>query len=646
MMIQKLTDLERATLLFFLFQSLVSATHRLIFDCTFDDGDWCAFNSVSNSSGWSLENGELVLSTSDGEATNLSNAFFTKSSFKNGKYCLKMEHRIADDVRLVVLAKERNGTKTVVQWDSDDEATSSSRWIKFSQLLVVDELKEFFLGFRGYEPANFVGRSIRLTRIHLYEGSCRATGLLEKCEFYSNLCQFTQQSDGSGMRWSSTTGIGSRNSGPTDDHTDNDNGYYASTDGSGYNKGDKSSLISPWYYVPSSLCVKLWYYMYGSGVGELNIYVTSENGETTKIWTRKGDQKDKWLRGAITYPVPEDTGQLYGYQVTIETVQGETEAANSGSISIDDYQVDHCNVASTIKTINCAFDSNFCLWTRSPSTKTPSFTWNRKNSNSDDTDSILGQESCAFVRHDNSESRTTELVSNAVFESFCMTFYYKLVVDSEDSELTIAVEDEKYGGRRIIWRVGGKQSTEWQKARVPVILETNSQYAIRIKASYSDEIRKSIIAVDDISAFEYTDKCLTIPDGATLKSLPSAEEAPADTKWTVIGIVFTLAALLLVAVVLIVKWKKPSCRCCGKRTHMNTNAGMKYELGANLDDSEYDSIDMYESEKYEPVAVKQKGEYYTESMKSRALPLLPGEEKTTNTYVMADEPSDYIEVIE
>ena len=74
-------------------------------------------------------------------------------------------------------------------------------------------------------------------------------------------------------------------------------GYYiyfeSSTGGTGY----KAQLSSPSISVPAghSSCLSLWYHMYGQHVSTLTVYQN-----TKRLWTRSGDQGNKWLQAQIT----------------------------------------------------------------------------------------------------------------------------------------------------------------------------------------------------------------------------------------------------------------------------------------------------------------------------------------------------------
>lgn len=51
-------------------------------------------------------------------------------------------------------------------------------------------------------------------------------------------------------------------------------------------------------------CLIFWYYMEGSEVGELNIYLKTPNlgnsSDSGLLWTRKGNQGNHWRHGRVT----------------------------------------------------------------------------------------------------------------------------------------------------------------------------------------------------------------------------------------------------------------------------------------------------------------------------------------------------------
>ena len=75
--------------------------------------------------------------------------------------------------------------------------------------------------------------------------------------------------------------------------------------------GDKARFESEEFQPTGSSgrCLKFWYHMYGSSIGALNVWMSS-NGSTGQIWTLSGYQgQDKWfyaqapVRSANVYQV-------------------------------------------------------------------------------------------------------------------------------------------------------------------------------------------------------------------------------------------------------------------------------------------------------------------------------------------------------
>jgi len=61
------------------------------------------------------------------------------------------------------------------------------------------------------------------------------------------------------------------------------------------NPNDKAHLESEEFQPTgaSGRCLKFWYHMYGSTIGSLNVWMSS-NGSTGMIWSLSGDQKNQW----------------------------------------------------------------------------------------------------------------------------------------------------------------------------------------------------------------------------------------------------------------------------------------------------------------------------------------------------------------
>ena len=63
-------------------------------------------------------------------------------------------------------------------------------------------------------------------------------------------------------------------------------------------QGQKARLQSP--IISSAKCVKFYYFMGGTTVGELAVYVKPASGEEKVVWQLIGDQGYKWNKGMFS----------------------------------------------------------------------------------------------------------------------------------------------------------------------------------------------------------------------------------------------------------------------------------------------------------------------------------------------------------
>ena len=94
-----------------------------------------------------------------------------------------------------------------------------------------------------------------------------------------NIGIFTQDSGNADFLWKRGSGrSGSSTTGPPFDHTDfSPTGHYAFIKSSEQNKDEVAHLVSPVFEIAGegggSCEISIWYYMHGSGVGELTVYM-------------------------------------------------------------------------------------------------------------------------------------------------------------------------------------------------------------------------------------------------------------------------------------------------------------------------------------------------------------------------------------
>ncbi|XP_078598599.1 MAM and LDL-receptor class A domain-containing protein 1-like isoform X3 [Branchiostoma floridae x Branchiostoma japonicum] len=150
-----------------------------------------------------------------------------------------------------------------------------------------------------------------------------------RCDFETDLCNWNQSDQdnfdfqrGQGSTDTSYTG-------PQTDHTKgNARGHYVFIDSSGHQSNHKARLVS--YDLPAADTCKfrLYYHMFGSGVGSLIVSKRDlASGSVQELWRTTGDQGFQWLFASVNVGGPNK------YQVLIEaTVVGHEQ----GDIAIDD----------------------------------------------------------------------------------------------------------------------------------------------------------------------------------------------------------------------------------------------------------------------------------------------------------------------
>ncbi|XP_078681324.1 MAM and LDL-receptor class A domain-containing protein 1-like isoform X2 [Branchiostoma floridae x Branchiostoma belcheri] len=150
-----------------------------------------------------------------------------------------------------------------------------------------------------------------------------------RCDFEANFCSWKQSEEdnfdfqrGQGSTDTSYTG-------PQTDHTKgNERGHYAFIDSTGHQSNHKARLVS--HNLPAAdMCkFRIYYHMFGSGVGSLIVLKRDLTSDTVQeLWRTTGDQGVQWLFASVDVSGPNK------YQVLIEaTVVGHDQ----GDIAIDD----------------------------------------------------------------------------------------------------------------------------------------------------------------------------------------------------------------------------------------------------------------------------------------------------------------------
>lgn len=93
--------------------------------------------------------------------------------------------------------------------------------------------------------------------------------------------------------------------------------------------GNKARLLSSSLRGSRELqCLQFYYHMYGSGTGQLSVYLhTGQDSEDKLLWHRHGEQGVSWLRASITYQYDQQ------HQIVFEAMRGTSVRSD---IAIDD----------------------------------------------------------------------------------------------------------------------------------------------------------------------------------------------------------------------------------------------------------------------------------------------------------------------
>lgn len=151
------------------------------------------------------------------------------------------------------------------------------------------------------------------------------------------------------VQWTRNKGqTPSEDTGPHVDHTNEDStGWYFYLEATDMPvKATASMTTQPVRYIYNGgACLTFWYYMYGDGMGTLNVYVISGiNSRRRQVWSSTGNsQKKQWQMATqngniIRLPVSSSF-----YQIVFEAVRGDKDTSDIG---VDDVLFGHCGVVN------------------------------------------------------------------------------------------------------------------------------------------------------------------------------------------------------------------------------------------------------------------------------------------------------------
>ncbi|KAK2822608.1 hypothetical protein Q5P01_022673 [Channa striata] len=404
-------------------------------------------------------------------------------------------HIFGNSIGSLRFIAKRSGEPETVVWMRS--GTQGNKW-RFADL-----------SFNSDKPIQFIieavvgGKqgSIAIDDITVY-GSEGGTCPPEKeCTFQGSLCGLLPHPSGN-FTWRRITGTSQpdNSSGPATDHTlGTDQGYYLSAQLWSHPAGSTGAMMTA-VMEPTPLdgeCLMFWYYMEGSAVGKLHVYLQTNDidKERVLLWDRSGDQGTHWRHGRVTLFSPNAP-----YQVIFEAVAGDGPRRD---ISIDDLTV--LNGACPPQGF-CDFEMDFCGWVNNPPAES-GVGWDWLSAESKGTfiprrDHTTGTSLGHFAFFTSSESNKEEIAQlqsekMEVVDKACLEFWHYaegwLVNRPSSITLTVFVNDT--AGLRSVWNTSGYMNNTWIQDRVDY--SSSGPHQIILQASHPAS-KDGSFALDDV----------------------------------------------------------------------------------------------------------------------------------------------------
>ncbi|XP_070566222.1 MAM and LDL-receptor class A domain-containing protein 1-like [Ptychodera flava] len=359
---------------------------------------------------------------------------------------------------------------------------------------------------------------------------CGVSDAAVTCNFEYDTCGWNGTLSQYGHQWQRSRGSYRREvNGPVMDHTTNTpTGSYMFFNSTGGQTFQTAELESETVTDVEEACLQFYYYMNGTGVGALNLYI--ETDVSTHIWNISGSQGDDWKLGKISI------SESFPYKIVLEGVVGlDADAV----IAIDDivltddglcvesppplpfrcgfgmpnidqslqcnWEFNCPNGADEEQCGECDFESDMCRYTQDQ-TNNGSYIWNRNQGDTGNIgtgpseDQTTGSEYGWYAFSDSTsgvvnDTATIESpVLRACSASCQLVFWYHMY--GQDIR-TLEVILKQAGISTRLWRMSGNQGNQWRRALVG-IGRVNTDFKIVFRSS-RPEGPQGDIAVDSIS---------------------------------------------------------------------------------------------------------------------------------------------------
>ncbi|XP_030849919.1 MAM and LDL-receptor class A domain-containing protein 1-like [Strongylocentrotus purpuratus] len=262
----------------------------------------------------------------------------------------------------------------------------------------------------------------------------------QSCDFERDFCDFVQATDDD-FDWRREQGSTlTSNTGPSADHTVGDAlGYYIYTE-STFFINRKHRLESRLFPVTMTSCVTFWFHMWGTTMGELNVYGKEGSDLGPVLWTKQGSQGNQWFEAQVQY-IPNTN-----YMIVFE---GLTGPGQESDMAVDDIDINpgRCPVTDL-----CTFENpDLCNYMQDPqddydwswaSGPTPTFYTGPSNDVTYGTSSGHYVYASAVERLPGDQARlqSKEILYDADHPQLCASFYYHMF-GSEMGTLNVLIKE-------------------------------------------------------------------------------------------------------------------------------------------------------------------------------------------------------------
>ncbi|KFM70445.1 MAM and LDL-receptor class A domain-containing protein, partial [Stegodyphus mimosarum] len=327
------------------------------------------------------------------------------------------------------------------------------------------------------------------------------------CSFEKDFCEWKNESPGK-FSWSRKNASNANGYGPSTDHKNSSEGWYAYVQqGFGY-YSDPAILQSPSLPPTSSHCVMAFWLYVSSTAGQFYVehkppgyyYYTYR-----KIWTLPKQTETNWQLVEVRIPKAETKGTI----VRFHSVPNWYWYTQDKNVAISEVKFMNCNPKELL--VDCNFDDDsfhegLCFWTQNPMA---TLKWKRGNGSTElnftgpTSDHTTGHGYYMYIDpRDSYAYQTARLTSPTlpmnIPEGSCFSFWYHMYGQHIG---TLGIETSWYWAYQRRWTRTRSQGNKWIYGEVDI--SSYRDYTINIVA-YSSWGKENNIAIDDLKMVDGT----------------------------------------------------------------------------------------------------------------------------------------------